>query len=131
MKNFVIVLFSSFVSLSAFSFDAKLTTSKIDHLLEVNKEWKNWPQSGLKAIASYQTESDRISEHLLLVIDQLEKLPKTLLSHSAIKNRTRLLNELRIYAKRKLFPVNNRHEERTPYFIDDFGPIAPSGILLK
>ena len=119
-----------FASTSSFAKEAKTIKTFISHMEEVNKEWLIHPEAAKDQLVSFSSDTERISAHLKAVVASLSKSNHEY-SGQELLNRQRLLRELDIYAERKIFPINNKHEQRTPYFIDDFGTHCAVGYLIK
>lgn len=84
----------------------------------------------LNQLSGNLNEIDLIQTHLLLVADQLSSKSTDHLTPSQHANRFLLLNELRVYAKQRTFPINSHHTTRIPYFIDDIGTACAVGQLI-
>lgn len=104
----------------------------IDHLMEVNAEWatKNYTDALLFEPYHFDNDRDRIQKHLELVTYFLNKENGVLLTESQFDNRKKQLLELTNYWQAKQFPVNTRHAQRQPYFVDDFGTACAVGHLV-
>lgn len=130
MKNilsFVIVIFCSFFS------NAILPPTKseaINHLMEINKEWKYHIEAAPNIKIAFQNDIDRISFHLKYVVKDLRSNTSKNFTKEALENRRLLLDKLEYYASSKIFPTNNHHSIRTPYFIDDSGVHCAVGYLI-
>ena len=70
----------------------------LDHMKEVNKEWKKFNSSDLSMPIAFNSENERIEMHLLMAIKHLENNIPFALSEDQIAKRTRSLNVLRTYA---------------------------------
>lgn len=75
------------------------------------------------------TDVELIQMHLTLVEQHLRN-KKTNLTAERMNNRLRMLDTLHVYMQRGIFPKNLCHQERTPYFIDNFGTACAVGQLI-
>ena len=103
--------------------------SLYDHLVEVNAEWLHVNQKSnsiLSEQVSFDSEAIRIQRHLSLVIEILQS-KKSFHEH----NRSLLLNALSSYAAKAQFPINAKHTNRTPYFVDHNNTHCAVGFLMK
>ncbi len=106
---------------------------KLDHLKEVNKNWDNF-QKYLKDAQStihFENDIDRISFHLHQTIGMLRDIEHSCFDDKTIVKRIELLDQLKRYAQKKIFPVNIYHSKRQPYFIDHKGVHCAVGYLMK
>lgn len=110
--------------------DPKTRTSASEHLLEVNKEWKNHTSASGSEIVSFNSDTERIRFHLLNV-EKLLRSSRIDLSAEQRKNRMAMLDILHTYVQNGIFPVNSYHAKRQPYFIDLYGTHCAVGYLLK
>lgn len=94
------------------------STNLYQHMVEINKEWLHQDQSNFKDFMRFETDKERIQQHLFLVIDILANKDNSQRTASQLANRTHLLKELKAYAEAGVFPINRYHSTRTPYFID-------------
>lgn len=101
------------------------------HLSEVNKEWFKQECKLSNHQVSFANDKQRIRFHLLSVIDVLKQRSTKDLSTDQRANRNHLLNELTHYALAMDFPINSYHNERQPYFIDEFDNYCAVGYLIK
>lgn len=101
---------------------------KADHLKEVNKFWEGKPAS--QEQIAFASEADRIQAHLFGVYNYLKSNTPEGLSNDQLEKRSKLLIELKLYAKARTFPRNTGHAERTPYFIDQFNTACAVGNLM-
>lgn len=132
MKLFL--LFALVLGFSSFNFaqiNARSQQAAFEHLNEINSEWSNYREAAPKELISFENDIDRISLHLQLVTQTLEKNTPDNLNASQMKNRMNLLQVLGEYAIQKSFPTNTNHVKRTPYFIDDFNVYCAVGFLIK
>ena len=106
--------------------------SRYAHLVEINDRWLQEvsPQYLLEEV-KYQSEVDRIADHLFRVASALENREICDLSKEQLANRQQALALLRAYAKTGKFPINAHHDERTPYFVDELGTHCAVGHLMQ
>ncbi|MBI1305960.1 MAG: hypothetical protein GC181_05040 [Bacteroidetes bacterium] len=106
--------------------------SIIEELVVVNRFWINrdsiLPDNNAECVIP--TDRERIRMHLHLVIDNLKSHSSESISDEARKQRNELLKELSVYAANGIFPMNTRHKERTPYFIDHRGVACAVGYMI-
>lgn len=102
-----------------------------EHLYEVNIQWQYFKAAAPKEDIHFEHDIDRIAYHLTQVEAYLRNNQPKGISSSALKNRLELLDQLKTYASRKVFPQNIYHKERTPYFIDHRGVHCAVGYLIK
>jgi hypothetical protein len=127
MKNLTLIL----LCFSSFAYGLKPNTKQklSSNLIEVNKYWKNQDVSKFEEEVSFSSDIERIQKHLFSVIELLQK-SNFQFSQNHLEKRLNLLNELYIYAEKKVFPINLYHKERTPYFIDHLGTHCAVGYLM-
>ncbi len=128
MKTIFFVLAISWVVISPaqekFAFD--LYTK----MQEINAEWTHHQQACPIEKIHFETDSDAIQKHLLLVCETLLKNAPQNLNNEQMWQRQHLIQILRTYATKKTFPTNHYHQERTPYFVDNFGVHCAVGYLM-
>lgn len=92
----------------------------LQHLLEVNKEWRTMCPAPANAdrIVHFNNEPERIAQHLHLVAEHLRSTAPEGLSAAQSAERNQLLAQLDAYADRKVFPQNHVLPYRNPVFID-------------
>ena len=104
----------------------------IDHMREVNAQW-NVQHSVLmdgERIVHFNSEAERIAKHLHLVREQLTaRAPEGLTAEQAAE-RSDLLDALKGYADRGLFPQNHVLPYRNPVFIDPHNTACAVGQLM-
>lgn len=100
-----------------------------ESLIELNKYWKEVDVTCIDA-SQPKTEKELIKLHLKLVVDILRNKDVTHWNKLQQTNRAQLLNELAIYGKKGVFPVNTHHKTRTPYFIDELGTACAVGQMI-
>ncbi len=101
------------------------------HLLEVNQEWANqtFDLSELSKEISFNNDKERIQLHLKTVVQILRSKQSNHLSKAQKLARENCLDILNAYWTKGQFPINKYHQERKPYFIDDFGTACAVGHL--
>lgn len=121
------ILFASFLVYGK----ASETSPLINQLINLNKYW-TYQENTILLNKEYNklSEIDLIQTHLLLVVEQLKRKPIDHLPPAQQKNRLQLLEELKVYANQKTFPINSFHNVRTPYFIDELGTACAVGQLI-
>lgn len=141
MRTWIFVVALSFCTFNDGSFASVIpselhwsTVSSLkSHLETVNPYWSLYAEDfdSLNNSIAFSSDIERISTHLRFVSTHLKSLPKsTVVSEEANLKRLELLDTLRAYANRKLFPINNHHTIRTPYFVDDYGTACAVGFLM-
>ncbi len=110
--------------------------AKYDHLFEVNAQWlwasAYYDASEMAMPAVFTTDNDRIHTHLLMVVDALRAEDVNALNATQRLNRAALLDVLERYAKASIFPANHYHDQRQPYFIDNFDvPCAVGHLIIE
>lgn len=104
-----------------------------EHLLEVNAQWTSMDPSVLLDDArtvGYRSEADRIADHLHRVQGHLSTHLPAEVGRSAQPRRSTLLDALRTYADRGIFPMNDIAPVRSPVFIDALGNACAVGHLM-
>lgn len=125
---FLVLLFSFSCLIAQASIPFNESKPKADHLKEVNKFWDGKPAS--QEHITFASEADRIQAHLFGVYEYLKKNTPEGFSNDQLEKRSKLLIELKLYAKARTFPKNTGHAERTPYFIDQFNTACAVGNLM-
>ncbi|MFT5646769.1 MAG: hypothetical protein ACI976_001453, partial [Aureispira sp.] len=97
------------------------TLDAYEHLYEINKEWKHYEVAAPTQKIKFTNDTERIQFHLESVISHLSKTVPTEQALAVQEKRTLLLNKLKAYAERAIFPQNTYHSNRQPYFIDNKG----------
>jgi hypothetical protein len=102
------------------------------HMREVNAQWVAQGQVPEKAldVVSFQSEAERIAQHLQLVRHTLSQRMPEGLSAAQLNERNTLLEQLDSYAQRGLFPQNHVLPHRNPVFIDPYGTACAVGQLM-
>ncbi|MBL7952026.1 MAG: T9SS type A sorting domain-containing protein [Flavobacteriales bacterium] len=100
----------------------------IDHLREVNAEWKD--HNGPLGSASFSNDAQRIALHLHLVREELARRTPEGLSAEQARQRAYLLNALGSYADAGRFPQNHVLPYRNPVFIDPHNTACAVGQLM-
>ena len=103
------------------------------HLLEINKEWQHYATDlkDKESFRSFAKDEERIQLHLQLVHKTLDGRSTAHLSERQKINRKHHLEVLSKYWKEAVFPRNNRHDHRKPYFVDDNGNACAVGYLME
>lgn len=125
----ILFFLSSILSLSTFAQQCK---TAFDQLVSVNEQWKYQPDidPALKTLpAQLLNEQQLIQFHLQEVEKLLQKRKNNPIATS--ENRIANLSTLKAYAKQGNFPKNTMHQNRQPYFIDDFNTYCAVGYLMK
>lgn len=99
-------------------------------MLEVNAQWKYYPEHCPNESVFFATDIDAIQAHLYLVCEALIALTPKNLSTEQRNYRLMLIASLHDYANEKIFPTNLYHSVRTPYFVDDFDVHCAVGYLM-
>lgn len=123
---FISLLFMGF---SVFAINPKKQENLVHHLSIVNKEWLKHQNLFKVEKVSFVDDNHRIQRHLLEVVHIL-RLKKHDFDTKALDKRRLLLDDLEIYAKRQVFPINLYHKERRPYFIDHLGTHCAVGYMM-
>jgi hypothetical protein len=103
-------------------------------LVYVNPEWKNQTDadSQLKADApKILNEQQLVQFHLSETEKLLRNRDISMLPAALKENRLKNLDVLHEYLTAGVFPVNSRHMNRQPYFIDDNNTYCAVGYLMK
>ena len=101
------------------------------HLYEINNHWFHQvnPVSYLEDI-QFSSDAARIQKHLQLVEGILRQRPIDHLCSKQQENRRLALDALRDYWQKGAFPINKKHQERIPIFVDEQGTACAVGQLL-
>lgn len=113
---------------------AQPVPSLYDQLLSVNEQWANVRESNaeLKSTAARPcTEQSLIQLHLQQVETLLRKRDVCSLTEAQKARRVENLNTLHKYWKAGVFPINDGHTNRQPYFIDKYNTYCAVGYLMK
>lgn len=129
INTFLLTVFIG-ASLSFYASSHIKHESYFDHLSEVNKEWKHFKEAAPEGIISFDSDLDRIQLHLNLVIEHLKANSPSSLNLNQLSNRLALLDKLQNYADNKIFPINQYHSVRTPYFVDVLGTNCAVGQMI-
>ncbi len=130
MKKSLLLLF---ISISNFLF-AQNKQTVYEQLVSINKQWKNIQDIDptlKQTIAKELPEQQLIQFHLQQVELLLRKRNTTNLSAIQKKQRTQNLNQLHNYLEEGVFPINDAHINRQPYFIDKYNTYCAVGYLMK
>ena len=102
------------------------------HLLEVNAQWRTMDPAALSgSVVHFTNESERIATHLRMVCDRLELRTPAGLTISQRASRTELIERLRAYSDRGVFPQNNVLPYRNPVFIDPHNTACAVGQMMR
>jgi hypothetical protein len=113
---------------------AQTKISAYEQLASVNEQWK-YQTDVSKQLKN--TQAEPLAEHQLqqLHLQETEKLLRnrnvSKLSPALQKQRAKNLNILHNYWNRGLFPINDMHEGRQPYFIDKNNTYCAVGYLMQ
>ncbi len=130
MKKYLLVLLGM-ISISTF---AQRIKTEFDQLVNVNEQWLRQPDvdPALKATpAKTLSEQQLIQFHLLETEKMLRKRADKNLSAGQKKQRETNLSTLHSYEERGVFPINDRHQNRQPYFIDKNNTYCAVGYLMQ
>jgi hypothetical protein len=130
MKKFTLlfaIVFSNFLY-------AQTNITAYQQLASVNEQWKNQidvsatlKNREAKPMAEHQLQQFHLQETELL----LRSRDVSQLSPALKKQRAKNLDILHSYWQRGLFPVNEMHEGRQPYFIDKLNTYCAVGYLMQ
>jgi hypothetical protein len=130
MKKFTLlfaIVFSNFLY-------AQTNITAYQQLASVNEQWNNQTDVSAtlknreaKPMAEHQLQQFHLQETELL----LRSRDVSQLSPALKKQRAKNLNILHSYWQRGLFPVNEMHEGRQPYFIDKANTYCAVGYLMQ
>ncbi|RFC54736.1 T9SS type A sorting domain-containing protein [Brumimicrobium aurantiacum] len=127
----LLTAFFIFIGLSIYANDFNQKKTYFNHLVEINKEWNFHKEFAPEGIVSFDSDEDRIQLHLHLVTDYLKQNTPKHLNATQVSKRLQILDKLQIYADRKIFPINQYHSIRTPYFIDELGTHCAVGQMIS
>ncbi|MGV3637789.1 MAG: T9SS type A sorting domain-containing protein [Flavobacteriales bacterium] len=102
----------------------------MDHLREVNAEWRSFKGTLDATPVAFNSDTDRIAKHLHLVREHLATHGPEGLSAAQAHERSQLLEALEAYADRGIFPKNHVLPYRNPVFIDPHGTACAVGQLM-
>lgn len=131
MKNITLVLVFIFTIIN----DSKADNLFLQNLVSVNDQWKN-QEFNTSDFSSFENAKPQnfnqwISVHLQLVEKNLRRRDVSNLSLNQLKNRNYLLDQLKEYALRGIFPINNFIPIKNPVFIDASGTHCAVGYLMQ
>jgi len=110
------------------------TSPLLDQLSEINPYWQtetfNAQLSEAAAVAD-MSSTDLIQLHLSLVENELRQRDTQHLNSNQQKNRTEALDILQQYWQAGIFPINNYHDYRILYFVDDANTACAVGHLIR
>ena len=130
MKTYLLLLF---VFISTFIAAQNVWTA-FDQLVSVNEQWLNQKDvdQALKNIpAKPLSEQQLIQFHLYETEILLRKRNTAALSEAQQQQRQANLNTLHAYMKKGVFPINDKHQNRQPYFIDKYNTYCAVGYLMQ
>jgi Secretion system C-terminal sorting domain len=104
--------------------------SLLDHMREVNAEWRSHMGTSDRTSAAFNSDTERIAQHLHLVREHLAQHTPEGLSAGQVHERSQLLDALEAYADRGVFPKNYVLPYRNPVFIDPHGTACAVGQLM-
>lgn len=113
---------------------AQKTSILYNQLIQVNEQWKNQPDADAALETKPATnfnEQQLIQFHLQETEKLLRKRNTGHLSPSLKKRREANLNTLHNYWQNGVFPVNDKHLNRQPYFIDKYNTYCAVGYLMQ
>jgi len=109
------------------------SASLSQHLQEINKEWQHYGNH-LTASANqltFSADEERIQLHLQLVHQILSSKNTNHLNQTQRAKRSQHLAVLVEYTQKAIFPKNNLHQSRQPYFVDHQENACAVGYLLQ
>jgi hypothetical protein len=128
-------LFILFVCVCFFCFKSfSQQLSVFDQLVYVNKAWNNQPgvdPTLKRKPAIVLTEQGLLQQHLREIEKLLRNRQPKNVSRQQMQSRNKLLDALHQYTKNGVFPINNLHEGRHPYFIDANNTYCAVGELMR
>ncbi len=126
------IIFSVFLLMLSQVSSAQKTA--YDQLISVNQEWKNQPDADRElkqVLAAQYNEQELIKFHLHETEKLLRKRNTAQLTPQQKKRREANLTTLHAYWQKGVFPVNDLHVNRQPYFIDRFNTYCAVGYLMQ
>lgn len=133
MKNlFAFIIIATTVSFQTSIAETKGNQTVKEQLENLNKFWKekNFDEPIFNEKIQFNGEVELIQLHLSLVEEKLRNKNLSNLSVEQKSNRMKCLNILNGYWTRGIFPKNTYHNQRTPYFIDNFETACAVGQLI-
>jgi|GEM_PF-3719473 len=135
LKNYLITgcfLLSSLYLSASENFSTRSQTLK-SHLESLNCYWQDLdtPEAFFYQECRFTEYNHLIQTHLSRVIKRLEKTYPAWLPAENRKKRLALLDTLRDYCDRGIFPENSYHSTVTPYFIDIHNVACAVGHLIR
>jgi hypothetical protein len=131
----LLLLFTFVLSLTCVSLNGKTQVNSVyDQLVYVNAEWRNQTDADPKLRSNTPkplTEQQLIQLHLSETEKLLRGRDVSKLSPILKENRLKNLNVLHQYRMAGIFPLNTKHINRQPYFIDDYNVYCAVGYLMK
>ena len=130
-KNLSILVFLILITFESAALEFYKDAPLIDHLKEVNINWADINSDFLNVYHRFNSEEDRISTHLQLVIGYLKVQKNHGLDFNQMQKRMGLLNALQVYALKRVYPKNIYHDHRIPYFIDHNNTACAVGYMIR
>ena len=130
MKTYLLLLF---VFISTFIAAQNVRTA-FDQLVSVNEQWLNQKDldPALKNTpAKPLSEQQLIQFHLYETENLLRKRNTAALSEAQQQQRQANLLTLHAYMLKGVFPINDQHQNRQPYFIDKYNTYCAVGYLMQ
>ncbi len=130
MKSIIVSIFTLmlFVTVNAQSI------TDYQQLVSVNKTWQYQMdiEPSLKNTMAIERNEQQLVQHHLEEVEKLLRSRDTKnLSTTQKENRNKILNILHGYRVAGNFPKNTNHQNRQPYFIDEFNTFCAVGYLMK
>lgn len=132
MKQLLLFIMTCHLAMTVAAFDLSPSeqSTSYNHLMEVNKQWKQFPDASPQNQIQFSSDHERIKYHLQLVSVYLTTRMPDHLSADSKEKRKQLLEALNQYAGEGVFPINLFHSARQPYFIDHKGTHCAVGQLM-
>ena len=114
--------------------NAQNSKTVYDQLMYVNEQWKNQNDlDGLLKVSAAKVlnEQELIQFHLQQTEKLLRKRNVSAMSVAQQKHRLHNLNTLHNYWVKGIFPINDKHQNRQPYFIDKYNTYCAVGYLMQ
>lgn len=135
MKNIRLLSGLLFITVTATHLSAQVNVQTVyDQLVFVNHEWTKQPDAdpALKLEQSLPlSEQELVQQHLSAVEKLLRKRDVSQMPASLRASRLKNLDVLHQYLTVGSFPLNTMHQNRQPYFIDEYNTFCAVGYLLK
>lgn len=132
MKTTLFLAFwSAFTCVFAVPLQPTIQAPAANHLTEINKQWKLYPEYIPLQNIRFKNDRERITFHLSKVVQLLRQNTSAALNADQLAKRHEMISILQQYANVGIFPINAWHSVRQPYFIDQYGTHCAVGYLLK